>query len=62
MYEKTKKTLSATIEMLSLYIDLSKRKVAEFEEEKVKIMDEFINKNKSEFVLNNLIFSGKIKK
>ena len=56
MYEKTKKTLSATIEMLSLYIDLSKRKVAEFEEEKVRIMDEFINKNKSEFVLDNLIF------
>tara|TARA_B100001029_G_C14889903_1_gene354802 strand:+ start:281 stop:748 length:468 start_codon:yes stop_codon:yes gene_type:complete len=62
MYEKTKKTLSATIEMLSLYIDLSKRKVAEFEEEKVKIMDEFINKNKSEFVLDNLVFSGKLKK
>ena len=62
MYEKTKKTLSATIEMLSLYIDLSKRKVAEFEEEKVKIMDEFINKNKSEFVLDNLIFSDKLKK
>ena len=62
MYEKTKKTLSATIEMLSLYIDLGKRKVAEFEEEKVKIMDEFINKNKSEFVLDNLIFSGKLKK
>ena len=62
MYEKTKKTLSATIEMLSLYIDLSKRKVAEFEEEKVRIMDEFINKNKSEFVLDNLIFSDKLKK
>ena len=62
MYEKTKKTLSATIEMLSLYIDLSKRKVAEFEDEKVKIMDEFINKNKSKFRLNNLVFSGKLKK
>ena len=62
MYEKTKKTLSATIEMLSLYIDLRKRKVAEFEEEKVRIMDEFINKNKSEFVLDNLIFSDKLKK
>ena len=48
--------------MLSLYIDLSKRKVAEFEEEKVKIMDEFINKNKSEFVLDNLVFSDKLKK
>ena len=62
MYEKTNKTLSATIEMLSLYIDLSKRKVAEFEDEKVKIMDEFINKNKSKFVLNNLVFSDKLKK
>ena len=62
MYEKTNKTLSATIEMLSLYIDLSKRKVAEFEDEKVKIMDEFINKNKSEFVLDNLVFSDKLKK
>ena len=34
MYEKSKKTLSATIEMLSLYIDLKQRKVAEFEDEK----------------------------
>ena len=62
MYEKSKKTLSATIEMLSLYIDLNKRKVAEFEDEKIKIMDEFINKNKSEFNLDNLAFSGKLKK
>ena len=62
MYEKSKKTLSATIEMLSLYIDLNKRKVAEFEDEKIKIMDEFINKNKSEFNLDNLVFFGKLKK
>ena len=62
MYEKSKKKLSATIEMLSLYIDLNKRKVAEFEDEKIKIMDEFINKNKSEFNLDNLVFSGKLKK
>ena len=62
MYEKEKQTLSATIEMLSLYIDLNQRKVAEFEDEKIKIMDEFINKNKSEFSLDNLVFSGKFKK
>ena len=62
MYEKKKQTLSATIEMLSLYIDLNQRKVAEFEDEKIKIMDEFINKNKSEFSLDNLVFSGKLKK
>ena len=62
MYEKTKKTLSATIEMLSLYIDLSKRKVAEFEEEKVKLMDDFINSNKSNFQDDNLVIIGKLKK
>ncbi len=62
MYEKEKQTLSATIEMLSLYIDLNQRKVAEFDDEKIKIMDEFINKNKSEFSLDNLVFSGKLKK
>ena len=62
MYEKSKKTLSATIEMLSLYIDLNLRKVAEFEEEKTKIMDEFINQNKSNFKSDNLNFSSKLKK
>ena len=62
MYEKEKQTLSATIEMLSLHIDLNQRKVAEFEDEKIKIMDEFINKNKSEFNLDNLVFFGKLKK
>ena len=62
MYERTKKSLSATTEVLSLYIDLNKRKVAEFEEEKVKIMNEFINQNKSNFTLENLIFSSKLKK
>ncbi len=62
MYEKSKQTLSATIEMLSLYIDLNQRKVAEFEEEKIKIMDDFISKNKSEFAANNLIFLNKLKK
>ena len=62
MYEKSKKTLSATIEMLSLYIDLNLRKVAEFEEEKTKIMDEFIKQNKSNFKSDNLNFSNKLKK
>ena len=34
MIEKSSKKLSATLEMLSLYIDLSKRKVSEFERKK----------------------------
>ena len=62
MIHKSKKYLVSTIESLSLYVDLKERKVAEFEEEKIKIMDEFINKNKSEFSLDNLVFSGKLKK
>ena len=62
MLEKTTKKLSATLEMLSLYIDLNKRKVAEFEEDKIKLMDDFINLNKSNFKDNDLIITGKLKK
>ena len=62
MIHKSKKYLVSTVESLSLYVDLKERKVSEFEDEKIKIMDEFINKNKSKFRLNNLVFSGKLKK
>ena len=62
MYEKSKNILSATTEVLSLYIDLNFRKVAEFEEEKVVIMDQFIKENKSKFKFDNLQFSNKLKK
>jgi acyl-CoA thioester hydrolase len=48
--------------MLSLYIDLNKRRVAEFEDEKVKLMDNFINLNKSNFKNNDLVINGKLKK
>ena len=62
MYEKKSKKLAATIESLSLYIDLDKRKVTEFEQDKIQIMDDFINKNKVSFNSENLVFSGKLKK
>ena len=62
MIEKSSKKLSATLEMLSLYIDLNKRRVAEFEDEKVKLMDKFINLNKSNFKDNDLVITGKLKK
>ena len=62
MYEKNKNTLSATTEVLALYIDLNIRKVAEFEDEKKAIMDDFISKNKSNFNSDHLFFSKKIKK
>ena len=62
MIEKSSRKLSATIEMLALYIDLSKRRVCEFEDEKYKIMDKFINLNKSKFKEDNLVITGKLKK
>ena len=62
MFEKSKNILSATTEVLSLYIDLNIRKVAEFENEKVMIMDQFIEENKSKFNFDKLQFSNKLKK
>ena len=62
MYEKVKKNLSASTEVLSLYMDLGQRKVREFESDKIDIMDNFINKNKTNFKSEKLIFSDKLKK
>ena len=62
MIEKSSKKLSATLEMLSLYIDLKQRKVTEFEQEKIDIMDEFIETNKEKFENDNLVIAGKLKK
>jgi len=62
MYEKSKNILSATTEVLALYINLDLRKVAEFENEKVLIMDKFIEENNQKFKFDNLQFLNKIKK
>ena len=62
MIEKKSKKLSSTIEMLSLHVDLNKRKVAEFDEERTMLMDNFINENKAKFKSDNLKFTGKLKK
>ena len=62
MYDKTTNKLSSTTEILALYIDLKVRKVAEFEQEKVLIIDDFITKYKNKFKLENLMFSNKLKK
>tara|TARA_B100000214_G_C23865786_1_gene580193 strand:+ start:376 stop:843 length:468 start_codon:yes stop_codon:yes gene_type:complete len=62
MIEKNTKKLSASMEWITLYIDLSKRKVTEFEEEKVKLMRDFIEKNKSKFTEEALLFTSKLKK
>ena len=62
MYDKAKNTLSATTEILALYIDLNIRKVTEFEHEKIKIMDDFILSDKKNFNKEGLKFLNKIKK
>ncbi|MBT7010177.1 MAG: thioesterase family protein [Flavobacteriaceae bacterium] len=62
MYEKNKNILSATTEVLALYINLDLRKVAEFEKEKLIIMDKFIEENNQKFKFDNLQFSNKLKK
>ena len=62
MIHKEKKFLAATIEILSLYVDLDQRKVSEFENEKIIIMKEFIKSNSQKFKNDNLIFSNKLKK
>ena len=62
MIHKEKKFLVSTIETLSLYVDLNQRKVAEFEDKKVKMMDQYIQENSSNFNSENLKFSGKLKK
>ena len=62
MIHKEKKYLASTIEVLALYVDLNERKVAEFEEEKVQIMDNFIKENQSKFNNEDLKFSSKLKK
>ena len=62
MYDKAKNILSATTEVLSLYMDLNIRKVSNFENEKATIMDSFISENKINFKSNDLKFSSKLKK
>ena len=62
MFDKVKNTLSATTEILALYIDLNIRKVTEFEPEKIKIMDDYILNNEKNFNKEGLKFLNKIKK
>ena len=62
MIHNEKKFLASTIEVLALYVDLNTRKVAEFENEKIQIMDNYIKINLEKFDDKNLKFSSKLKK
>tara|TARA_B110000014_G_scaffold232939_1_gene195957 strand:+ start:321 stop:788 length:468 start_codon:yes stop_codon:yes gene_type:complete len=62
MVAKNKKILAATSEVISLYVDLRERKVTEFENRKIKLIDDFINLNKKYFNPGELRLISKIKK
>ena len=62
MHEKSTNNLSASTEVLALYMNLNERRVSEFEKEKIKNMDNFINLNKSNFKNDDLVFTGRLKK
>jgi len=62
MFHKEKKYLAATNEVLSLYVDLNKRKVVEFDSDRLILMDDFIKENSSRFNSDKLIFLNNIKK
>jgi acyl-CoA thioester hydrolase len=62
MLHKEKKYLAATSEVLSLYVDLKQRKVIEFEQERLNLMDDTIKINSSKFNSENLFFKNKLKK
>jgi len=62
MFHKEKKYLAATNEVLSLYVDLEKRKVIEFDKDRVDLIDDCIKKNLSKFDKGNLTFLNKLKK
>jgi acyl-CoA thioester hydrolase len=62
MLHKEKKYLAATNEVLSLYVDLGKRKVVEFERDRLELMEKAIKVNSSKFNSENLFFTNKLKK
>jgi len=62
MFHKEKKYLAATNEVLSLYVDLDKRKVTEFGNDRIALMEDCKKKNSSKFNADNLIFLNKLKK
>ena len=62
MIHKKEKYLASTTEVCSLYVDLSYRRVTEFEESKKILIENFIDDNKDQFNPGNLTLIGKLKK
>ena len=62
MRHKGEDYLAATTEVCSLYVDLSVRRVIEFEMDKSSLIDKFINENKKDFNPGELHLINKLKK
>ncbi len=62
MRHKEEDYLASTTEVCSLYVDLSVRRVIEFEMEKSNLIDKFINENKKDFNPGELHLINKLKK
>ena len=62
MKHKQEKYLASTTEVCSLYVDLSQRKVIEFENEKKDLIDKFISDNKESYQPGILHLINKLKK
>ena len=62
MIHKKEKYLAATTEVCSLYVDLSERKVTEFEKEKQNLIDKYISENSANFNSGKLHLIDKLKK
>ena len=62
MLHKQDRYLAATTEVLSLYVDLSIRKVTEIETEKSELINKFIDENKTNFNPGELHLIKKLKK
>ena len=62
MRHKGEDYLAATTEVCSLYVDLSVRRVIEFEMEKSSLIDKFINENKKDFNPGESHLINKLKK
>ena len=62
MLHKQKEYIASTTEVCSLYVDLEKRKVTEFEDEKKILLDTYISENRKNFNSKKLFLIDKLKK
>jgi len=62
MIHKQDQYLASTTEVCSLYVDLARRKVIEFEKQRSELIDKFISENKKKYNPGTLYLINKLKK